>query len=85
MRLVIDKHAQRRLLGMPAKTRNAMLDRLKAIAADPFARHPQVKPLHGERSAFRLRHDDWCALYRVDRPAQEVRVYVIETRAGAYR
>jgi mRNA interferase RelE/StbE len=85
MKLVIDNHAQRRLFGMPAKTRTAMLERLKAIAADPFAGHPQVKPLRGERNAFRLRHGDWRALYRVDRAAQEVRVYVIETRARAYR
>ncbi|MGH6896422.1 MAG: type II toxin-antitoxin system RelE family toxin [Geminicoccaceae bacterium] len=85
MELVIDKHAQRRLLGMPAKVRSAMLDRLKAIAADPFAGHAQVKPLRGERGAFRLRHGAWRALYRVDRAAQEVRVYVIETRARAYR
>jgi hypothetical protein len=52
MRLVIDKHAQRRLLGMPAKTRTAMLERLKPIAADPFAGHRQVKPLRGEQNAF---------------------------------
>jgi mRNA interferase RelE/StbE len=85
MKLVIDKRAQRRLGEMPAKARIAIVERLKAIAEDPFADHPSVKPLRGEPSAFRLRHGDWRALYRVDRAAQEVRVYVIETRAGAYR
>jgi mRNA-degrading endonuclease RelE of RelBE toxin-antitoxin system len=85
MKLVIDKRAQRRLLAMPAKARTAMLERLKAIAGQPFAGHPNVKPLRGEADAFRLRHGSWQALYRVDRAAQEVRVYVVETRARAYR
>jgi mRNA interferase RelE/StbE len=85
MKLVIEKRAQRRLLQMPAKLRTAMLNRLKAIAGDPFARHSNVKPLRDEPNAFRLRQGDWRALYRVHRTTQEVRVYVIETRARAYR
>jgi mRNA-degrading endonuclease RelE of RelBE toxin-antitoxin system len=85
LKLVIDKSAQRRLRAMPAKVRITMLERLKAIAADPFASHPSVKPLRGEANAFRLRQGGWRALYRVDRAAQKVRVYVIETRARAYR
>lgn len=70
---------------MPAKVGTIMLERLKAIAVDPFARHPSVKPLRGEANAFRLRQGDWRALYRVDRVTEEVRVYVIETRGRAYR
>jgi mRNA interferase RelE/StbE len=85
MKLVIDKRALRRLQAMPAKVRTAMLERLKAIAGHPFAGHSNVKPLRGEADAFRLRHGSWRALYRVDRAAQEVRVYVVETRARAYR
>ena len=51
----------------------------------PFAEHPNVKSLRGELNAFRLRQGDWRALYRVDRATQQVRVYVIDTRARAYR
>ena len=85
MKLVIDKSAQQRLRAMPAKVGTAMLERLKAIAAQPFAGHPNVKPLRGEPNVFRLRQGDWRALYRVDRATQEVKVYVVETRARAYR
>jgi len=85
MKLVIDKRAQRRLREMQSKVSAAMLERLKAIAGDPFARHRNVQPLRGELNAFRLRHGNWRVLYRVDRAAQEVRVYVIETRGRAYR
>jgi hypothetical protein len=38
-----------------------MIDRLKTIAADPFARHANVEPLKGERDAFRVRQGDWRA------------------------
>jgi len=62
-----------------------MLNRLKAIARDPFAGHANVKPLHDEPNGFRLRQGDWRALYRVNRATQEVRVYVVETRGWAYR
>jgi mRNA-degrading endonuclease RelE of RelBE toxin-antitoxin system len=83
--LVIDKRAQRRPGEMPAKAGSAMVERLRAISGDPFASHPNVQPLRGEPGAFRLRQGDWRALCRVDRLTQEVRVYVIETRARAYR
>ncbi|MGH6904451.1 MAG: type II toxin-antitoxin system RelE family toxin [Geminicoccaceae bacterium] len=85
MELVIDKGAQGRLRAMPAKVRTAMVERLKEIAADPFAGHANVKPLRGEPNAFRLRQGDWRALDRVNRATREMRVYVIETRARAYR
>ena len=85
MKLVIDKRAQRRLGAMPAKSKTAMVERLKAIAEDPFGDHPNVKSLRGEPNAFRLRQGDWRALYRIDPATQEVRVYVIEIRARAYR
>jgi mRNA-degrading endonuclease RelE of RelBE toxin-antitoxin system len=85
MKLLIEKRAQRRLQEMPAKVRISMLNRLKAVAGDPFAGHANVKPLRDEPNAFRLRQGDWRALYRVDRATQEVRVYVVETRGRAYR
>lgn len=85
MKLVIDKRAQRRLREMLSRSSTAMLERLKAIAGDPFAQHRNVKPLRGEPNAFRLRQGDWRALYRIDRAGQEVRVYVIEKRGTAYR
>jgi mRNA interferase RelE/StbE len=85
VKLLIDKRAQRRLQEMPANIRAMMLERLKAVAIDPFAQHRNVKPLRGEPNAFRLRQGSWRALYRVDRAAQEVRVYTVESRGRAYR
>lgn len=62
-----------------------MMERLKAIAADPFATHPNVKPLVGEKDVFRLRQGDWRAVYRIERIEEVVRVLVIEIRGKVYK
>ena len=85
MRLEIERTAMRRLLDLPPKARAAMTERLKAIAADPFAMHPNVKSLVGEKDVFRLRQGDWRAVYRIERIEDVVRVLVIEIRGKVYR
>jgi mRNA interferase RelE/StbE len=70
---------------LPTKARAAMTDRLKAIAADPFARHANVEPLKGERNAFRVRQGDWRAVYLVDRAAGLIRVVTVAARREVYR
>ncbi len=70
---------------MPKADAEALLGRLKRIAADPFGSHPAVKPVYGEPAAYRVRHGDWRALYRVDRKHQTVTVYLIDHRKNVYR
>jgi mRNA-degrading endonuclease RelE of RelBE toxin-antitoxin system len=70
---------------LPTKARAAMTDRLKAIAADPFARHANVEPLKGERNAFRVRQGDWRAVSLVDRAAGLIRVVTVAARREVYR
>jgi mRNA-degrading endonuclease RelE of RelBE toxin-antitoxin system len=62
-----------------------MLNRLEAIAAAPFAGHANVKPLVGEKDVFRLRQDDWRAVYRIERMANELRVILVDVRGRVYR
>jgi mRNA interferase RelE/StbE len=62
-----------------------MMDRLKAIAIDPFAKHPNVEPLKGEQDAFRVRQGDWRAVYQVDRSAGLIRVVTVAARREVYR
>jgi mRNA interferase RelE/StbE len=85
VRLLIERQAARRLAEVPEKQRVSMIDRLKAIARDPFAPHANVKPMRGEQNLYRLRQGKWRAVYRVDRRKHEVRVVVVETRERAYR
>lgn len=86
MRLVIERAAMRRLGDLSRPARVALLRRLKLIAADPFAKHPNVERFKGGApDVFRLRQGQWRAIYEVDRGAEEVRVQVIDTRGSVYR
>jgi len=85
MRLVLTRAAQRRLGKIGPKMRAALIERLEAIAEQPFAKHPNVERIKGEQDAFRLRQGDWRAKYRIDRAAGEMRVLVVEPRGRVYR
>ena len=65
--------------------RAAFVERLEAIAAQPFAGHRNVERIRGARDAFRLRQGGWRAKYRIDRDAGEMRVLVVEPRGSVYR
>jgi len=85
MRLVLEKAARKGLDRMPQKAASSLLNRLEDIAAAPFARHANVKPLMGEKDAFRLRQGDWRAVYRIERIANELRVILVDIRGSVYR
>jgi mRNA-degrading endonuclease RelE of RelBE toxin-antitoxin system len=85
MKLVLTRAAQRRLAEMGPKRRAALIERLEAIAEQPFATHRNVERIKGQDDAFRLRQSDWRAVYRIDRAAGEMRVLVVEPRGSVYR
>jgi mRNA interferase RelE/StbE len=85
VKLVVEKAAAKALMGMPPKTAAAISSALKAIAADPSGKHPNVKPLKGYKGGYRLRHGDWRAVYRIDRAADTMLVEWIGPRGDAYR
>ncbi len=62
-----------------------MLAGLEAIAADPFARRPNVRPLVGYANTFRFRLGDWRAVYVIDARAQQMRVTRIGPRGEVYQ
>jgi mRNA-degrading endonuclease RelE of RelBE toxin-antitoxin system len=83
MELVWSRRASKGLAILPKKARAA--ERLKTVAADPFARHANVEPLKGERDTFRVRQGVWRAVYQVDRDAGLIRVVTVAARREAYR
>jgi mRNA interferase RelE/StbE len=85
MQLTIQRAARRSLARMPAAAAEAVLSAMERIAADPFARHPNAKPLIGTSGGYRLRQGDWRALYRIDRQKQEVVLEDVLHRKDAYR
>ena len=85
MRLVFGPDALRDLKGLERKLAERILRRMEQVAADPFGRHPQAKPLQGEGRRFRLRIGNWRVLYVVDRDQDAVEVVRIKSRQGAYK
>lgn len=85
VKLVYEKAAVKALMRMQPKIATAIRDALEEIAADPFAKHPNVKPLVGGEDSFRYRRGDWRAVYWLDRPADEMVVTWIGSRGDAYR
>jgi mRNA interferase RelE/StbE len=57
---------------------------LARVAADPTAPNNNLRPLRGRANAFRIRVGDWRVSYTLDRRAQVIDVFEIETRGGAY-
>jgi mRNA-degrading endonuclease RelE of RelBE toxin-antitoxin system len=84
VKLVLTRAAQRRL-GQSSPKMRALVQRLEAIAGQPFAKHPHVERIKGEPDAFRLRQGNWRAKYRIDRETDEMRVLVLEPRGSGYR
>ena len=70
---------------MDHKRARRIRETMQRIAADPFARDPQVEPLRGRRDAFRRRFGDWRVVYRVDRAERAVYVEAVAHRREVYR
>lgn len=85
MRIVWEREAVKDLARMPKKAAEAIRAALQAIAVGPFAPHPQVKRLVGGKDWFRLRHGNWRALYRLDRPSDTMIIERVKSRGDAYR
>jgi len=67
---------------MPRNTAQRTRAKLLALAADPFARNPNIKRLTG-RAGYRLRTGDWRALYTIDPDNEITSVMVIKPRGSA--
>jgi mRNA-degrading endonuclease RelE of RelBE toxin-antitoxin system len=84
MELLLEKAARKGLARMPKKAATAMLNRLEAIAANPIARHANVKPLTGFKHTFRLRQGDWRAVYWLVFELGQMRVVMVDVRGSVY-
>lgn len=73
------------LNGLPRKRAEQILTIVRQIAADPFARHPNIDRLKREKGAFRYRLGDWRLLYHVDSRRRMLTLANIRPRGSAYR
>jgi mRNA interferase RelE/StbE len=88
MRLTFKRAANKALIrlhkGQPDKAR-AIREAIGEVAADPFAKRNNVKPLEGVEDGYRLRVGDWRVSYTIDRAGQVLDVFEIAHRGEAYR
>jgi mRNA-degrading endonuclease RelE of RelBE toxin-antitoxin system len=64
MALSVRPAAQKGLAGIPKADREALVDKLKAIAADPYGKHSSAKRLQGT-AGFSVRQGNYRALYSI--------------------
>jgi mRNA interferase RelE/StbE len=83
MRLILLPDAAKALRRMPRRDADALLARLRAVAADPFGEHPFAKAFGGGKG--RVRQGDWRAVYRLDTGRDEMVVSRVAHRREAYR
>lgn len=72
-----------RLARLDAKTALRITSRIEAVAENPRARNPNVKPLAGAQG-YRLRVGNWRVLFALDHAAEQVLVRDIRIRGAAY-
>jgi mRNA interferase RelE/StbE len=85
MRIEYRRDAQKALRSMQRAKAEDVFAALDRIAADPFARNNNVKPLRGVPKGYRARVGDWRVSYTLDHEADVIEVFEIAPRGGAYR
>lgn len=76
--------ARKALKAMPRKLAERIMDKIGALAADPFATNNNVKRLTGY-PGYRLRVGDWRVVYTIHEHALLIAVVRIAPRGGAYQ
>lgn len=71
------------LARLPVNWQKRIVDKIKEIAADPYARHNNVTRLQG-REAYRLRIGDWRVIYELHDDRLELWALEVGARGGIY-
>ena len=78
------KAARKRMRGLPPKLARNIRAKIRAVAADPLVRNPNLKRLQAS-GGYRLRVGDWRVFYSLDAKAKTLTVEGVEPRGGAYQ
>jgi mRNA interferase RelE/StbE len=85
MRIEYRRDPLKALRGMQREKAEDTFAALDRIAANPFARNSNLKPLKGVANGYRLRVGDWRVSYTLDHAAEVIAVFEVAPRGGAYR
>jgi mRNA interferase RelE/StbE len=81
--VVTSKSFAKELSRLPVHWQRRIVEKVREIAADPYARHNNVTRLQG-RDGYRLRVGDWRVIYELHDDRLELWVLEVGTRGGIY-
>ena len=82
-RVVTTKSFAKALSRLPVNWQKRIVEKIKEVAADPYARHNNVTKLQG-REGYRLRIGDWRVIYELHDECFEMSVLEVGPRGGIY-
>ena len=83
-KVVTTKFFAKVLSRLPVNWQKRIVEKIKEIAADPYARHNNVTRLQG-RDGYRLRIGDWRVSYELHDDRLELWALEVGPRGGIYR
>lgn len=85
MRLVISPTAVKQLSLLGRRDRDALIGKLEAFAAEPFASHTWASSLRGMADRVRIRQGNWRAILLVSRAQDTIVLERVAHRREVYR
>jgi mRNA interferase RelE/StbE len=82
-KVVTTKSFAKALSRLPMNWQRRIVEKIKEIAADPYAQHNNVSKLQG-RDGYRLRIGDWRVICELHADRLELRALEVGPRGGIY-
>ncbi len=83
-KIIIKKEAAKSLNKPPRNAAKTIREKFEAIAANPYAEHPNAKKLQG-REGYRLRVGDWRVIYEIQNDQLVILVLKVAPRGEVYK
>jgi mRNA interferase RelE/StbE len=83
-KIIFKKEAAKSLNKLPRNVSKMIYEKIKSIAANPYAEHPNAKKLQG-RDAYRLRVGDWRVIYEIQNEQLVILVLKVAPRGEVYK
>ncbi len=83
-KVVTTKSFAKALSRLPVNWQRRIVEKVKDVAADPYARHNNVAKLQG-RDGYRLRVGNWRVIYELHDDRLELWALEVGLRGGIYR
>ena len=83
-KIIFKKEAAKSLNKLPRNVAKTIYEKIRVIAENPYAEHPNAKKLQG-RDAYRLRVGDWRVIYEIQNEQLVILVLKVAPRGEVYK